>query len=66
MMYLFFQLLLWSRASARVLNINNQSPIDIAAQRGHHIAVRLLHVSYFILESICKESGFQFYSDASI
>jgi len=39
------QLLLWSRASARVVNANNQSPIDIAAQRGHHLAVRLLNVS---------------------
>ena len=37
------QLLLWARASARVTNMNNQSPIDIAAQRGHHIVVRLLH-----------------------
>ena len=41
------QLLLWSRASARVVNANNQSPIDIAAQRGHHLAVRLLNVSVF-------------------
>ena len=62
----YFKLLLWSRASARVLNINNQSPIDIAAQRGHHIAVRLLHVSFNNLKITCKESGFQFYSDASI
>lgn len=37
------QLLLWSRASTRVVDTSNQTPIDVASLRGHQLAVKLLH-----------------------
>ncbi|CBY20132.1 unnamed protein product [Oikopleura dioica] len=37
------QLLLWAKASAKIVDSSNQTPIDVALIRGHQNAVRLLH-----------------------